>query len=178
MRILRTATATRDLKLVPSSKFDMWCSKDCAKRAEYIRIQMSEMPAWERTEGTNRHYSLFSLLDHDVSSTRTLKSQTNTLAQEKRDAMTELARERGDQSAQPILQPEIPQPQSREGLEPAKPTAFPIRERVQVSTADPPRQDVNSAGDIEGYIPKIQPHKPTTSKDDDEDAEDADWTFE
>lgn len=136
------------------------------------------MPAWERTEGAKNRYSLLGLLDDDASSIKTPKFQTDVIAAEKRAAMTQLARERGEQSAQPILQPEIPHPQQqRDVLEHAETTTFPIRERVQVAIPEPPRQDSSSTGDIEGYIPKVQPQKSTTSKDDDDDAEDADWTF-
>lgn len=174
---MRTETAKRDLKFVPSSKFDMWCSKDCAKRAKYIRIQLSELPAWERTEGTKNRYNLLGLLDDDTSSIKKPKFQTDIVADDKRAAMTELARERGEQSAQPILQPEIPQPQRREDLGRAETTPFPIRERVQMAIPEPPRQDFSSTGDIEGYIPKAPPQKSTASKDDDDDTEDADWTF-
>lgn len=173
LRILRTATATRDLKLVSSNKFEMWCSKDCAKRAQYVRVQLSELPAWERSASANNHHSLLTLLDDDLSSVKASKVQADTPEDEKRAAMTELARERGEQTAQALLQPAIPQPGQQSSLEPFETKAFPIRERVQVTAPEPPRLDVDEPGEIEGYVPKSRPQK--SSKDDDD--EDTDWKF-
>lgn len=140
-------------------------------------MQLSELPAWERTEGAKNHHTLLSLLDDDASSAKTPRKQTDTREEDKRTAMTELARERGEHTARPILQPEIPQPRGGDDLESSETKVFPIRERVQVSAPEPPRNDMNSNDEIEGYVPKAQPKKPRASMDHDDDVEDTDWTF-
>lgn len=43
----------KDMRIVPKEKLEMWCSDECAERAMYIRVQLSETPAWERTERAN-----------------------------------------------------------------------------------------------------------------------------
>ena len=43
----------KEMKIVPKEKLEMWCSDDCAERALYIRVQLSETPAWERTDKGN-----------------------------------------------------------------------------------------------------------------------------
>ncbi|KZF25533.1 hypothetical protein L228DRAFT_280770 [Xylona heveae TC161] len=35
-------------KVVPKAKLEQWCSEDCARRALYVRVQLSEEPAWLR----------------------------------------------------------------------------------------------------------------------------------
>lgn len=40
----------REMKVVPKEKLEMWCSEECAERAMYLRVQLSEKPAWERHE--------------------------------------------------------------------------------------------------------------------------------
>lgn len=43
----------KEMKIVPKEKLEMWCSDDCAERAMYIRVQLNETPAWERTDKGN-----------------------------------------------------------------------------------------------------------------------------
>ena len=38
----------RDFKIVRAKDVGRWCSEDCTRRALYIKVQLSEMPAWER----------------------------------------------------------------------------------------------------------------------------------
>ena len=38
----------RDFKIVKTKDVGRWCSEDCTRRAMYIKVQLSEMPAWER----------------------------------------------------------------------------------------------------------------------------------
>ena len=42
----------REMRIVPKADFVKWCSDECAERAMYIRVQLSEIPAWERTDAT------------------------------------------------------------------------------------------------------------------------------
>ena len=48
-RILRGEGKGRDaLKFVETHTLERWCSNDCRKRALYIKLQLSEEPAWIR----------------------------------------------------------------------------------------------------------------------------------
>ncbi|KAL1885770.1 hypothetical protein Plec18167_001265 [Paecilomyces lecythidis] len=38
----------REMKVVPKEKLEMWCSDECAERAMYVRVQLTEEPVWER----------------------------------------------------------------------------------------------------------------------------------
>lgn len=38
----------RDFKIVKAKDVGRWCSEDCTRRALYVKVQLSEMPAWER----------------------------------------------------------------------------------------------------------------------------------
>lgn len=38
----------RDFKIVKAKDVGRWCSEDCTRRTLYIKVQLSEMPAWER----------------------------------------------------------------------------------------------------------------------------------
>jgi hypothetical protein len=40
----------REMRIVPKDNIVKWCSDECAERAMYIRVQLSEIPAWERTD--------------------------------------------------------------------------------------------------------------------------------
>ncbi len=40
---------SRNRKVVPREKLEMWCSDQCAERALYLRVQLAEEPVlWER----------------------------------------------------------------------------------------------------------------------------------
>lgn len=49
-RILGASGATRDFRIVKAREYGRWCSEDCKRRALYIKVQLSEMPAWERRD--------------------------------------------------------------------------------------------------------------------------------
>ncbi|KAH8792858.1 Rtr1/RPAP2 family-domain-containing protein [Hyaloscypha sp. PMI_1271] len=47
-RILGTNGKAKDFRVVEKEELEKWCSEACAKRALYVRVQLSESPAWER----------------------------------------------------------------------------------------------------------------------------------
>ncbi|KAE9371248.1 hypothetical protein N431DRAFT_425919 [Stipitochalara longipes BDJ] len=47
-RIIGTNGKAKDFKVVEKEELEKWCSEACAKRALYVRVQLSESPAWER----------------------------------------------------------------------------------------------------------------------------------
>ena len=49
-RILRgNKGLAQDMKIVERVELEKWCSDECGKRALYLRVQLSDTPAWERT---------------------------------------------------------------------------------------------------------------------------------
>lgn len=47
-RLLGMNGKAKDFKVVKKEELEKWCSEACAKRALYVRVQLSESPAWER----------------------------------------------------------------------------------------------------------------------------------
>ena len=47
-RLLGMNGRAKDFKVVRKEELEKWCSEACAKRALYVRVQLSESPAWER----------------------------------------------------------------------------------------------------------------------------------
>ncbi|KAI9799353.1 MAG: hypothetical protein M1833_004052 [Piccolia ochrophora] len=39
------------LNVVPTATLERWCSDECARKAAYVRVQLSEDPAWQRPTG-------------------------------------------------------------------------------------------------------------------------------
>jgi RNA polymerase II-associated protein 2 len=56
-RIIGKTGKAKDFKVVPKEELEKWCSEDCAKRAMYVKVQLSERPAWERA-GSSRQIEL------------------------------------------------------------------------------------------------------------------------
>ncbi|EGD84369.1 hypothetical protein H112_08073 [Trichophyton rubrum D6] len=48
----------KDMKVVQKEKLEMWCSEECAERAMYIKVQLSEKPASERIGSAGRDFML------------------------------------------------------------------------------------------------------------------------
>ncbi|MCJ1421587.1 hypothetical protein MMC32_007951 [Xylographa parallela] len=48
-RILKSSTnKDKSVEDITKEELERWCSTDCEKRALYLRVQLSEVPAWER----------------------------------------------------------------------------------------------------------------------------------
>jgi hypothetical protein len=89
----------KDFRVVEKKELEKWCSEACAKRALYVRVQLSETAAWER-EGVESTVNI-DLLDEPKSGAETvmegleqmhLTGDENTKKQDSAD----LALERGD----------------------------------------------------------------------------------
>ncbi|KAK2737360.1 hypothetical protein FQN57_007538 [Myotisia sp. PD_48] len=59
----------REMKFVPKEQLEMWCSDQCAERAMYVRVQLSEIPAWERMATPNKGIVLLDQVREPTSST-------------------------------------------------------------------------------------------------------------
>ncbi|MCJ1479334.1 hypothetical protein MMC13_008019 [Lambiella insularis] len=59
-RILtRTGQKAKGIKVVKKEELERWCCEDCGKRALYIRVQLSEVPAWERAGNYGENIQLY-----------------------------------------------------------------------------------------------------------------------
>ncbi|KAK2765167.1 hypothetical protein FQN54_008866 [Arachnomyces sp. PD_36] len=75
----------REMKVVPKEKLEMWCSEECAERAMYLRVQLSEKPAWERLETVE-----ITLLEEAREAREEDKSKGKGKAKEEVDQKTEI----------------------------------------------------------------------------------------
>ncbi|QSZ30343.1 hypothetical protein DSL72_004865 [Monilinia vaccinii-corymbosi] len=48
-RLLGTSGKAKDFRIARREDAERWCSEMCARRALYVRVQLSECPAWERS---------------------------------------------------------------------------------------------------------------------------------
>jgi hypothetical protein len=66
-------TKTHGLQAIPREKLELWCSMDCARRAMYVKVQLSEEPAWLRQSGASP--SITFLTGDGDSATKTSKAE-------------------------------------------------------------------------------------------------------
>ncbi|MCJ1468674.1 hypothetical protein MMC07_007303 [Pseudocyphellaria aurata] len=100
-------SGTHSLKFIEREDLERWCSDECGKRALYIRVQLSDEPAWSRALGNGED---FMLLDEGNRNQQHLNLD-GELAQNLRNldigdgeervvaALKDLALERGDRFA-------------------------------------------------------------------------------
>lgn len=95
-RLIGKHGKAKDFKVVEKAEVEKWCSEACARRAIYVRVQLSESPAWER----ENYGADVDLLDEPKSTGDTVpdglaKIDLGRNDAEKQDA-ADLALERGD----------------------------------------------------------------------------------
>ena len=97
-------TKGKGMKIVDQKVLERWCSPECGKRALYLRVQLDEVPAWERIGGVAGHIVLLDDMHHSPHEISTVAEGLNKL--DIRDdeetliaAMRNLAVERGDGNA-------------------------------------------------------------------------------
>lgn len=92
----------KDFRVVRKEELEKWCSEACARRALYVKVQLSETPAWER--GASTVGSRIDLLDEPKSGEDTVMEGIERLnldgdgeaSERKGKEERDLARERGD----------------------------------------------------------------------------------
>jgi hypothetical protein len=142
-RIIRKTGKAKDFKVVPKEELEKWCPEDCAKRAMYVKVQLSERPAWERAASARQ----IELLDERKTDAEMREAQ---LAEDLRNlnlGNADLAFERGDRGIAAM-----------NGL-----VDVSIREKEITGAAEAPsldRDDLNRRFaemhlSLEGYIPKL-----------------------
>lgn len=102
-RLIGTSGKAKDFRILEKGELEKWCSDACGKRALYVRVQLSETPAWER--GAVEYGAQLDLLDEPksednmvVEAMETLNLGEQDIAGQRRDA-ADLAMERGDTSS-------------------------------------------------------------------------------
>lgn len=132
----------QDVKIMDRGKAEAWCSKDCAKRALFIKVQLMEEPAWSRRAGVAQPH--IEVLTGKMEAEQAVKERLRADQEDMEGAMRELALERGDED----------KPARAVGM-----VADVVVERDGVKAPTAPRQLEEKGDVIEGYAPKIKSTK-------------------
>ncbi|KAF1940446.1 hypothetical protein EJ02DRAFT_456069 [Clathrospora elynae] len=164
------------VQIVERKVLEVWCSDDCAKRALYVKVQLSEDPAWMRQGGLGEKIELMveNAEEHHKALPLRLKQEGASTSDDDKelldaawaaqaDAMANLALERGEKPGQlSKANGDLIQDQIMErgfSIAPPQPPSLPAQ-----------ASDHTMA--IEGHVPRIN----RKDRDDDEDEDDAqDW---
>lgn len=95
-RLVGASGKAKDFKIMRREDLEKWCSQDCAKRALYVRVQLSETPAWERGSAFSAQIDL---LDEPKSEAEQAAASLEKLSlshEAKKQGAADLAMERGD----------------------------------------------------------------------------------
>ncbi|KAF7860401.1 hypothetical protein EAF04_008527 [Stromatinia cepivora] len=99
-RLLGMSGKAKDFRIAKKEDAEKWCSDTCARRALYIRVQLSECPAWERSGESSA--TKIDLLDEPKTEEDLVMDGIGNLdlnkqdAQEKQRKSGNLALERGE----------------------------------------------------------------------------------
>jgi len=99
-RLLGKSGKAKDFRIVEKSELEKWCSEACARRALYVRVQLSETPAWER--GATGSKVQIDLLDEPKSEEDVVVEKLQALhvnsveVEDNKQDSANLALERGD----------------------------------------------------------------------------------
>ena len=98
-RLIGKSGKARDFKVVKKGDLEKWCSTACAKRAMYVRVQLSDVPAWERDSARGIEIDLLdepkSAEDQITEGVEKMNLATSEEPDRKRNG-ADLALERGD----------------------------------------------------------------------------------
>lgn len=136
---------THGLKFVERRMMEQWCSEYCGKRALYVRVQLSDEPAWMRMTGSGSDI-LFMDEDNDIygliEGLQESKFGVDTKEDKILAAMKDLSIERGDKNYQ---------------RRPASLAQVKIRENKASKVAPERESDLDGtcamSDSIEGYTP-------------------------
>lgn len=166
------------VEIVDRKVLEVWCSDDCAKRALYVKVQLNEEPGWMRQGGhapsiellventDEQHKALPLRLKQEASPSAVADDDDDVDAAwaAREDAMTDLARERGEEPGQyskandTLVKDEIMERAASKA--PPQPPSLPAQSIENTTMA------------IEGHIPRSD--RKDLNDDDDDDAQDWD----
>jgi len=168
MRLVWGTGRGNELKIVPNQKYETWCSKACAKRAMFIKVQLSETPAWDRASASSKT-KIEVLRETDVDAQNALQAQMARLVMDDgnedgtREAMELLASERGE---------------STKSAKVATVMSAQLKENQNVNAPQAPSFiGGQMSGTIEGYLPRTVARSPADSIMEDDEEEDQDWNL-
>lgn len=159
----------RSVDIVPSENLEKWCSDECAERALYIRVQLSESPVWERRADDTGGKNIELLEEGRAKKQRARLSASPSASHAPDEAdvtagirnlnlqdtehSQELARERGD-TGLAVRQGRV-DVQIKEKAHGPQPSASAPQARPEDATG----------GSIEGYVPQGRRDKDSTAPD-------------
>jgi hypothetical protein len=160
----------KDFNIVEKGEVEKWCSEACAKRALYIRVQLSDTPAWERetSNGTNIELYKEPLKEQQITGGLAKVDLGESAALERKQDATDLALERGDKGLA-----------AKQGL-----VDVVIKEKIIENAPRAPSLVDNDLSDrldtlhlnLEGHTTKFGSERQRRQNDEDEE-EDTDWKF-
>ncbi|KAF2125194.1 hypothetical protein P153DRAFT_370509 [Dothidotthia symphoricarpi CBS 119687] len=166
----------KGVEIVDRKVLEVWCSDDCARRALYVKVQLSEEPAWLRQGGYADNIELMvdNTKEHNTALPLRVKQQNSTPApadeedvdieaawSARDDAMADLAIERGEKPGQ---------------LSKANNDLI-LDQIAERDTASAPPQPPSLPAQTSGATMAIEGHVPRINRvDEDDDEDDAqDW---
>jgi hypothetical protein len=162
------------VEIVDRKTLEVWCSDDCARRALYVKVQLSEEPVWMRqgehggsvelmVENADEHEHVLPLRLREGAAAAPAAADENDVDEAwaaRDDAMQDLALERGEKPGQV----------GRAGNDLVKDQ---ITERMPAAAPQPPSllQTSEHTMAIEGHVPRIN----RKDLDDDDEDDPQDW---
>ena len=98
-RIIGKTGRAKDFRVVEKEELEKWCSEECARRALYVRVQLSETPAWEREAASGADIELLEepkSKEDPVVDTSQEPYSVRIVERDKKQDAANLAAERGD----------------------------------------------------------------------------------
>ena len=118
-----------------------WCSRECTQRAMFIKVQLQEVPAWERHGGLGPEIEVLHDDDEDGLGEKMKNLQIGDSDADLQTAMSELALERGE---------------IKKGVKAGRLSTGGLVERANIAPPEAPSlQAGGTTNDIEGYEPRI-----------------------
>lgn len=155
--ILDREKGANGMKVVEKNQLERWCSEDCGRRALYIRVQLSEVPAWTRAGGMGGKIELYGEDITNQSSQSTMHDVKDLTSQLKQLAIERGGR-RGNRISSDLMNLSV--------LENDAPTEPSARPPTTVSSGHPDSSQIYHA--VEGYIPMIGGSRRTRRHQDNE----------
>ncbi|KAI0111845.1 hypothetical protein F4814DRAFT_368271 [Daldinia grandis] len=135
-----------DFGIVPRKELERWCSRDCARRAMYVKVQLSETAAWERAGISSIRIDLLdepkqTEEDGEDNAARRLERELQSVERKAAQDAKDLALERGDA---------VDKPSTRK-------VKLTIREKSVKMAPQEPTLDKDGEGHLvlDGYKPKF-----------------------
>ncbi|KAI0848121.1 hypothetical protein F5Y00DRAFT_98725 [Daldinia vernicosa] len=149
-----------DFGIVPRKELERWCSRECARRAMYVKVQLGETAAWERAGISSIRIDLLDepkqAKEEEDDATRQLERELQSVERKAAQDAKDLALERGDAADKPST----------------RKIKLTIREKSVKMAPQEPTLDKDGEGHLvlDGYKPKF--NQESEQKGEDENMED------